>query len=105
MFNARVSQLNAASALHHMAVQRGQRAVEEAETKLKLLKKWEGELENRTAPLMKQIDQLHGFLLTDMTRAVAYLDQVLKALDAYTSVAMPGAKPAAAETKEPEAPQ
>ena len=29
---------------------------------------------------MKQVDQLHSFLLTDMNKAVAHLDQVLKAL-------------------------
>jgi hypothetical protein len=91
LFNATVSQMSAVSALHRMAVQRGQRAVDEADNKLKLLKKWDHDLENRTAPLMKQVDQLHGFLLTDMARAVAYLDQVLKALEAYASVPIPGA--------------
>src|SRR5271154_3028156 len=50
LFNATLSQLNEASALHHMAVQRGQRAVQEAEDKLKILKKWERELENHAAP-------------------------------------------------------
>jgi chromosome segregation ATPase len=90
LFNATLSQLNEASALHHMAVQRGQRAVQEAEDKLKILKKWERELENRAAPLMKQVDQLHGFLLTDMAGAVAHLGQVIQALDAYTSVAAGG---------------
>ena len=40
---------------------------------------------------MKQVDQLHGFLLTDMVGAVAHLGQVVKALDAYTSVAAPAA--------------
>jgi hypothetical protein len=89
LFNATISQLNEASSLHHMAVQRGRRAVEEAENKLKVLKKWERELENRAAPLMKQVDQLHGFLLTDMAGAVAHLAQVIRALDAYTSVSAP----------------
>ena len=42
---------------------------------------------------MKQVDQLHGFLLTDMTKAVAHLDQVLKALDAYASVWRPARNP------------
>jgi hypothetical protein len=74
------------SALLQMAVQRTQRAVHEAEAKLKLLKRWDNELDNRAAPLMKQIEQLHGFLASDMARAVAYLDQTLKALDAYRNV-------------------
>ena len=73
-----------------MAVQRAERAVREAEAKLALLKKWDRELENRTDPLVKQVTQLHGFLTTDMGRAVAYLAQVVKALEAYADVAAPG---------------
>jgi hypothetical protein len=29
------------------------------------------------------MEQLHGFLTVEMERAVAYLDQALRALDAY----------------------
>jgi len=98
LFTATLSNLHESTALHHMAVQRAQRAVQEAEAKLAVLKKWGRELENRAAPLLKQAEQLHGFLFTDMARAVAYLDQVLKALDAYRNVALPRSeKPAAVE--------
>jgi cob(I)alamin adenosyltransferase len=89
LFNATLSSLKTGtSALQHMAVQRAQQAVHEAEAKLGVLKKWDSELENRAAPLKKQIEQLHGFLATDMGRAVAYLDQILRTLDAYRSVAL-----------------
>jgi hypothetical protein len=88
LFNATLSPLQSgSSALNHMAVQRAQRAVREAETKLGILKKWDSELENRAAPLKKQTEQLHGFLATDMVRAVAYLDQILGTLEAYRNVA------------------
>ena len=91
LFNATISSIpTGTAALLQMAVQRSQRAVQEAETKLKLLKRWDNELDNRSAPLMKQIEQLHGFLASDMARAVAYLAQALKALDAYRSIAAPG---------------
>jgi hypothetical protein len=84
LFNTTVSSLpTGTAALLQMTVQRSQRAVHETEAKLKLLKRWDTELDNRAAPLMKQIGQLHGFLATDMTRAVAYLDQILRTLDAY----------------------
>lgn len=90
LFNATISSLSTGTAaLLQMTVQRAQRAVQEAEAKLKLLKRWDNELESRSAPLMKQIEQLQGFLATDMTRAIAYLDQVLRALDAYRNVAAP----------------
>ena len=97
LFNARLSQFNESTALHHMAVQRAQRAVQEAEAKLGVLKKWNHELENRTAPLLKQLEQLQGFLATDMTRAIAYLDRTLSTLDAYRSVAAPHHKSTAPE--------
>jgi hypothetical protein len=88
LFNATLSTLpTGTTALLQMTVQRMQRAVQEAEAKLKLLKRWDNEMDDRTAPLMKQTDQLQGFLATDMMRAVAYLDQALRALDAYQSVA------------------
>jgi len=96
LFNARLSQFEEATALHHMAVQRAQRAVQEAEAKLGILKKWDRELENRAAPLMKQVGQLQGFIATDMARAAAYLDRTLTTLDAYRNV-MPGAKTPAPE--------
>jgi hypothetical protein len=106
LFNATISSIpTGTAALLQMTVQRSQRAVQEAESKLKLLKRWDNELDNRAAPLMKQIEQLHGFLASDMAKAIAYLDQSLKALDAYRSVAAPAggktttAEPAAEEAK------
>jgi len=98
LFNATMSAIQSGTtALLQMTVQRSQRAVQESETKLKLLKRWDNELDNRAAPLMKQTEQLQGFLATDMARAVAYLDQVLKALDAYRNVTLTGSPKPAAE--------
>src|SRR5450432_1326151 len=89
LFNASLAQFQAGNAaFSQMAVQRAQHAVREAEAKMGVLKKWDSELENRTAPAVKQIEQLHGFLATDMKRAVAYLDQMLKTLDAYRNVSV-----------------
>ncbi|MGA2684365.1 MAG: hypothetical protein ABSF51_04875 [Verrucomicrobiota bacterium] len=86
LFNAALSHLQEATALQHMAVQRAQRAVREAEEKLDLLKKWGRALEDRTAPMVKQVEEFHGFLTIDMGRAVAQLVQIVKALDAYSKV-------------------
>jgi hypothetical protein len=86
-----MSKMGEATSLHQMAVQRAQRDLRAVEEKLVVLKKWDHELENRTGPLVKQMEQLHGFLGVEMERAVAYLDQALRALDAYRSVAPQGA--------------
>ena len=105
LFTATLSKFQDSTALRLMEVQRAQRAIAEAEAKLGVLKKWDRELENRAAPLLKQTEQLQGFLATDMARAVAYLDQALKALDAYRHVAPSraektvAAEPASTEAK------
>jgi hypothetical protein len=86
LFNATLSQLQEASSLHYMAVQRAERAVRESEGKLNVVKKWSRDLEERTGPLVKQTEQFQTYLATDMTRAIAYLDDVIRALEAYASV-------------------
>lgn len=103
LFSARVSKLQEASALQQMAVHRAHRAVQFAEDKLKMLRKWERELDNRSEPLLKLVEQLHGFLSTDMVKATAFLTEVIKTLQAYAEVQVraPGPAPIpAAETDE-----
>jgi len=90
LFSAQLSQFNESTALHLMTVQRAERAAREAEAKLALLKKWDRDLENRTDPLIRMVNQLHSFLTTDMGQAVAYLGQVVRSLEAYADVAAPG---------------
>jgi len=97
LFSAMVSQLQSVTAEQQRLVHQAKHAVEEVDNKLKSLKQWDRELENRSAPLLKQVEQLHGFLTSDMVKAVAYLAQVVKALDAYAGVALPGAATAPAE--------
>ena len=90
MFNVALSHLQQATALQRMAVQRAQRAVRDAEEKLDTLKRWERELEDRTAPLVKQVEEFHGFLTVDMGKAVTKLVQIVKALETYAKVGGPG---------------
>ena len=86
LFNARLSKIQEATALHQMAVQRAERSVRECEAKLNVVKKWGRELEPRTSPLVKLTEQLQMFLTTEMPRGIAYLDNVVRALENYTDV-------------------
>jgi hypothetical protein len=99
LFRAQLSQFQESSSLQQMAVHRANRAIREAEAKLAVLKKWDRELENRTDPLVKMLTQMHGFLITDMAQAVAYLAQVVKTLEAYAAVAAPGGASALTATE------
>ena len=87
LFTATLSRMGDTASFQQMAVQRAQREVRAAEEKLAVLKKWDRDLDQHTAPKVKQMEQLHGFLTVEMERAVAYLDQAIRALEAYQDVA------------------
>jgi stress response protein YsnF len=91
LFTASISMMGDAKSSQQMDLQRAQRELRLVEEKLVVLKRWDHNLENQTAPLVKQMEQLHAFLTVEMERAVAYLDQAIRALDAYRDVARPGA--------------
>ena len=88
--SARLSQFNESTTLPMMMVQRAEHANREARTKMAVLKKWDRGLENRTDPLLKQVNQLQWFLARDMARAVAYLARVVRTLEVYADVARSG---------------
>jgi hypothetical protein len=90
LLTARLSQFQESTSLHLMAIRRAQQSVRDAEEKLARLKKWGRELENRSAPLLKEVEQLHCFLTGEMPKAIAYLSQVVSTLDAYADSGAPG---------------
>jgi predicted nucleic acid-binding Zn-ribbon protein len=92
LFSARISKIQEASAAQQMAVQHATRAIHAAEEKMRVLKKWNRELENRADPLVKQIEQLHGFLTNEMVRAMAFLAEAVKILQSYAEVSI-GTRP------------
>jgi prefoldin subunit 5 len=80
------------SAVEQLAFHRAKRAVEEAEDKLRLLKKWAREFESRVQPLAKQIEKLQTVFSNDMVQALAYLAQTVQALAAYAEIQAPAAE-------------
>ena len=89
LFTARLSQFQESTSLLMMSVHRAQNAVRQAEEKIVRLKQWDRELENRSAPLLKEVEQLHGFLTSEIPRAIAYLGQIVRTLDAYAEAGTP----------------
>ena len=81
--------------MQQLMVHRAEQAVDEAQKKLAVLKKWDRELENRSEPLIKQVDQFQGFVTAEMPKAIAYLNNMIRALEAYTEIRM-GSSPDAA---------
>ena len=85
--SARLSNLREASTEEHRAVQKAKRSLDEAEAKLKLLRRWNREFDSQVDPLVKQLAKLHTLLSHDMLKAAAYLAQAMDTLAAYADVA------------------
>lgn len=90
LFSVSMSRFQEVSAAQQLIVHRAKEACAEAQGKLAMLKKWDRELDNRADPMVKQVDQFQSFVTTEMPRAIAYLSQVIKALEAYAEVNMGG---------------
>lgn len=100
LFSSRLSNLRDETAAEVQAVHRCRRAYEEAEEKLKILRRWLRDFESRVQPLVKQMEKLHTILANDLPKAVTYLSEAVRALDAYAGVK----PPAPAELSPPPAP-
>ena len=90
LFSVSMSKMQEVSSAQQLMVRRAKDACDEAQEKLVMLKKWDRELENRSEPLVKQVDQFQSFVTSEMPKAIAYLGQVIRALEAYTEVRMGG---------------
>jgi hypothetical protein len=91
MFSVSMSQLQEVSSAQQLLMHRAQQACDEAQQKLTILKKWDRELENRSEPLVKQVDQFQSFVTSEMPKAIAYVSNAIRALEAYADVRMGGA--------------
>ena len=90
LFSVSLSRMQEVSTAQQLLVHRAEQAFDEAQKKLTILKKWDRELENRSEPLVKQVDQFQSFVTAEMPKAIAYLNQAIRALEAYTEVRMGG---------------
>ncbi|MBI3876068.1 MAG: hypothetical protein HY300_08970 [Verrucomicrobia bacterium] len=97
---ARLANFRDARTAEVMAVRRAKHAVEEAETKLKILKKWDRDFDSQMLPLARHLEKLHTYLANGLPKAVAYLTQVGDTLDAYADRSRPVTT---AETAQPAA--
>jgi hypothetical protein len=100
LFSVSMSKIQTVSSAQQLMVQRAKHAVEEAQQKLAMLKKWDREIDNRSEPLVKQVDQFQSFVATEMPRAIAYLTEVIKTLEAYAEIKMGGGPGAAPKIEE-----
>jgi hypothetical protein len=72
-----------------VALKKAQIRLEEAETKIKAVKKWSRILEEEVGEYRGPSQELGNFLAGDLPKAAAELNKMLNALAAYMSVAAP----------------
>ena len=89
LLTARMSNLRQESHAELTAVHRARRAKEEAEVKLRLVRQWHREFDNRVQPLVKQTEKLQTLLANDLVQALAYLSEAMQTLDAYARAGGP----------------
>lgn len=86
LFGARLGTFRDTTGGEQAAVMRARRAVNEAEEKLRAIKKWSLDFDNRVQPLVKELENLRTLFANDVPRAILTLSQIVKTLDAYAGV-------------------
>ncbi len=84
LFQESIATQRGPASFHQMQVHRAERALDEAQERLKHIRFWSRNFENRSLPMVRQVEQLHTVLTVDMAHAVNFLNQALAALDAYS---------------------
>jgi hypothetical protein len=86
LFSAKLSNLRDVRTAEQMAVLKARRLVEEAHGKLRKIRKWTREFDNKVQPLLKELEHLRSLLAADLPKAALQLAQVVQKLEAYMRV-------------------
>lgn len=92
--SARLSGLRDSTTAQQQAVHKAKRALAEAEEKLRLVKIWNRDFGSGVDPLLKNLEGLRYYLNHDLPKALSYLLQAQKTLEAYAAIPAPSAEPA-----------
>jgi hypothetical protein len=84
--SARFSALVDNPTLQQMQVRKAKRLVEEAEEKIRIIKKWTRDFDHLADPLHRRLDGLTYYLDNDIPRGTAFLHQAVQTLEAYQQV-------------------
>jgi len=93
LFSAQISGMRDASFVQQQAVQKARQALRDAEDKLRLVKVWNRQYDQRVEPMGKQVEKFRHNISHDLASALAYLDQVIKTLAEYSEISVTGSVP------------
>ncbi len=89
LYSANLTNPKASNAFYKMAVLKAKRELVEAEEKLLVVKKWREVFENRTTPLLRQLDPMFYLVGQQLPKGVHSLGEAIKALQAYAEKSVP----------------
>jgi hypothetical protein len=101
LFTAQLSGLLEASQVQQAAVQKARHALRDAEARLQLVKQWNRQYDQRVEPVGRQVEKFRQTLGTDLGRALAWMNELLKTLSDYAELshkAAPAPPPSAVES-------
>jgi hypothetical protein len=107
LFSAQLSGLRDASFAQQASVQKARRAIQDAEDKLKFVRQWQRQFDQRVESPARQVEKLRNLLGHDLGLAVSWLNEMTKTLSAYAELSPTGTtkKIPAAPDEEPPAAQ
>ncbi|HVM48203.1 MAG TPA: hypothetical protein VMU04_09250 [Candidatus Acidoferrum sp.] len=94
LFSAKLSSFRESSSVEQLMLHRAKRAFEEADEKLRVIKRWNRDYDHRVEPLLKQMEKLHSVLGHEMSMAIAFLTHAIDKLHAYAQIPVPASAPA-----------
>ena len=100
LFSSQISGMRDASFTQQQAVQRARRALQEAEDKLRVVKQWSRQYDQRVEPLGKQVEKLRHNLVHDLGEAIAFLAEVNRTLAEYTEMRPANSTPPPSNTNQ-----
>ncbi len=103
LLTARMSGIRGSTQTQEMAVRKAQRALDEAEEKLRAVKTWMRNYDHAVDPLLKRLESMRSFIDYDLPKGLAFLVHAQRTLEAYASIGTPGSgpMPAALNAAEP----
>ncbi|MCP5557165.1 MAG: hypothetical protein H7A55_05390 [Verrucomicrobiaceae bacterium] len=88
LLSARLSEFVDNPTVQQQAVRKARAAVEEAEEKIRHLKKWSRDFDHLADPMVKRLESLRFFIDQELPKGIAYLSEAQKTLEGYTQVPM-----------------
>ena len=103
LYSSRLSALQTTNAEAQMHVRRARHALEEAEQKLRVLKKWARDYDSVVEPLARRLDTVRDLVMTKYPKASMQLTQMIHTLESYAEVSS-AQNPPPQVNEEPETP-